>query len=147
MTVSLDGPNDPRLRRVLHYWEARRRGRRFPARNDIDPLDIRFVIGWLNLVDVRLDPLRFYFRIHGTQLSTNGGVDLTGKYLDQHPSPEIRQMVEPLWREVVERGLPTHGTYEASPVIRLHRYEALRLPLGGDGTRVDSLLTCTVERA
>jgi hypothetical protein len=55
-----------------------------PSRADIDPLDLRFAIGNLILVDaIEAEPLRFRVRLHGTNLSERMDFDLTGKMLDE----------------------------------------------------------------
>jgi hypothetical protein len=142
----LDAIEDDRLRRLFQYWDAKRGSRRCPARADIDPLDFAYVIGWVNLLDVSYNPLRFRFRLHGTELRSKNQVDLTGKYLDEHPLADLRAYIEPIWRDVVERGVPTHGFYEQTVANAPHRYEALRLPLSADGQTIDMLLTCTIDR-
>jgi hypothetical protein len=43
---------DPRLKGLLRYWEVKRAGRRFPARADIDPLELKSVLGNIVMVDV-----------------------------------------------------------------------------------------------
>jgi hypothetical protein len=134
------------LRRLFQYWNAKRGTRPYPSRADIDPLDFAYAIGWVNLLDVTYSPLRFRFRLHGTELRAKNQVDLTGKYLDEHPLADLRAYIEPIWRDVVERGVPTHGFYDQTVADTQHRYEALRLPLSSDGQTIDMLLTCTIDR-
>src|SRR5579885_2176177 len=52
---------DQRLVRLYRYWDAKRQGRPYPARRDIDPLDFPYVLGQMMLIDVAYDPLRFRF--------------------------------------------------------------------------------------
>jgi hypothetical protein len=58
---------NPRLQQLYASWLAKRGGRRFPARADFDPIELRFILGNLILVDVvgkekpaaaRLEPRR-----------------------------------------------------------------------------------------
>jgi hypothetical protein len=142
----LDSIEDDRLRRLYQYWLTKRGMRRFPARADIDPLDFAYAIGWVNLLDVTYNPLRFRFRLHGTELRAKNQMDMTGRYLDDHPLADLRDYIEPVWRDVIERGAPTHGFYDQTVAHTQHRYEALRLPLSSDGKTVDMLLTCTIDR-
>lgn len=125
---------------------TKRGTRRFPSRADIDPLDFAYAIGWINLLDVSFNPVRFRFRLHGTELRSKNQIDMTGRYLDDHPLPDLRAYIEPIWRQVVELGAPTHGFYDQSVSNTLRHYEALRLPLSSDGQTVDMLLTCTIDR-
>src|SRR5215475_8410051 len=71
------------LRRLVAHWERLCAGRRMPARAEFDPLDVRFAIGFISLIDVRRDPLRFYFRLDGTKQVELFGVDCTRRYLDE----------------------------------------------------------------
>lgn len=135
---------DERLRRLLAYWEGKRRGRRFPSRADIDPLDFPYAMGWINLVQVEYRPLRFKFRIHGTSLIAKNQYDLTGKYLDEHPLREIAEYCHRVWSDTLARQAPTHGFYDQEVEGRARKCEALRLPLSGDGATIDLLLICTV---
>lgn len=135
---------DDRLRRLFEYWDSKRGGRRFPARADIDPLDFPYVMGWIVLLDVERDPLRFRCRVHGTQLIAKNQFDLTGKYLEDHPMPEFAAHSAQMWREVLDRGEPTHGFYDQIMDEQPRRFEALRLPLASDGETIDMLLVCTV---
>jgi hypothetical protein len=57
---------DPLLQRLYDYWQERRSPRSMPSRSDIDPVDMRFILGNLLLVDVLAAPLRFRIRLHGT---------------------------------------------------------------------------------
>lgn len=137
---------DDRLRRLFQYWATKRGTRRYPARADIDPLDFSYAIGWVNLLDVTYNPIRFRFRLHGTELRAKNRVDMTGKFLDEHPLPELSAYIEPVWRSVVESGEPSHGFYDQTVADKRHRYEALRLPLSTDGRKIDMLLICTIDR-
>src|SRR5258707_2720250 len=83
----------PLLQRLLADWQVRRRERTLPARRDFDPLDLKYILGKLLLVDVERQPLRFRFRLVGTELARRSGVELTGRTLDDYPSPEYREVI------------------------------------------------------
>ena len=63
-----------------------------PARADFDPLDVRYALGCLSLIEVHRDPLRFYFRLDGTKQVDLFGVDCTRRYLDEAMPPEHAAM-------------------------------------------------------
>ena len=131
----------PNLRRLYDYWDGKRAGRRMPARADLDPLDIRFAIGDVILVDVvEGTPLRFFIRLHGTHLSERTNFDLTGKFLDEMPAPEFRDLSARSFRKVVRTCEPLHAQAERLLDDRMHRYEAIILPLSSDGERVDRIM-------
>lgn len=131
----------PRLRRLYEYWCERRRGRRFPARADVDPLDLSFLLGNLILADVvEGDPPAFYIRLHGTNLAERSGYELTGKMLTDLPVGEYRALAVESFTQVAKTGEPVHGHRNRVLDGRLRQYEALILPLSKDGERVDMLM-------
>ena len=131
----------PRLQRLYEYWLAKRGDRAFPARADIDPIEMRFVIGNLILVDVvEGSPLGFRIRLHGTNLAQHVGYELTGKTLDEIPYPEFRDVARESFTRVVRSGQPLRAVRDRVMDEQVHRYETIILPLSGDGERVDMLL-------
>jgi len=132
---------NPRLRRLYDYWCERRGERRFPARADIDPLDLSFLMGNLILVDVAPgEPPGFFIRLHGTNLVQWAGYELTGKALSELPDGEFRQLATRTFTRVAKTGEPFHGNRDRVLDGRPRRYETLVLPLSKDGERVDMLL-------
>jgi len=57
------------LRQLVAHWRRMRGSRRMPTPADFDPLDVRFALGYVSLIEVHRDPLRFYFRLDGTSRS------------------------------------------------------------------------------
>jgi hypothetical protein len=131
----------PKLRQLYEYWEGKRGARSMPSRADLDPVDIRFAIGDVILVDV-LDekPPRFRIRLHGTNLSERTNFDLTGKMLDDMPAPEFRELSTRSFRKVLRTREPLHALAARQLDGRMQRYEAIIMPLSSDGERVDRLI-------
>src|SRR5215472_1830417 len=96
----------PLLQRLHHEWESRRRGRRMPARADFDPVDLKYALGYLSLIDVRRDPLRFRFRVHASNVAGRVGFDLTGKEVDAIADMHYRKLVRAHYIAVVEQRWP-----------------------------------------
>jgi hypothetical protein len=131
----------PKLQQLYAYWDARRGARNMPARADIDPLDMMFVIGNIILVDVLAEtPLRFRIRLHGTNLVQRVGYELTGKMLDDLPVNDFRRLAQQSFTEAVTTATPLAGYRDRVIDGRLARYETVILPMSGDGERVDMLL-------
>lgn len=130
----------PDLLRLLDYWLERCRDGRLPARRDIDPLALPYVIGHLILVDVERDPLRFRYRLTGSSLSLQFNLNLTGRLVDEHPDPTIRRLANEAYATVVTTARPL--AYRRNAVInkRVRRYDVLILPLASDGQTVDKIL-------
>jgi hypothetical protein len=128
------------LRKLYDYWEEKRGERQFPARHDLDPLEFRFALGNIVLVDVEHAPMRFRFRLVGTEVVKYEGVDPTGKYLDELHLAELRQMLDGAYRDAVAARVPVHNVRERFLDGRMRRFEVLDLPLSADGDTIDMLM-------
>src|SRR3546814_16760855 len=84
---------------LYRYWLACRQGRRFPARADLDPLQMRGALGNLPLIEVHRDPLRFRLRLVGTNQTARLGFDPTRLWPDDMTTREYNG--RPRWREKV----------------------------------------------
>jgi hypothetical protein len=140
MPSLIDKIETPNLRQLYAYWDGLRRGREFPARRDIDPLDFRFVLGHVMLLDVLYQPLRFRFRLHGTVLALRAGYDMTGKMADDLPNARNRSMLIERCRTVVERRQPLAMTDNRLLGRSPARFEVLWLPLSEDGSTISMLM-------
>jgi len=129
------------LRQLVAHWQRIRGGRRMPARTDFDPLDVRFALGNISLIEVRRDPLRFYFRLDGTKQVGLFGVDCTRRYLEECMPVDHTAMATASYRGVVDRGEPDYHRRQIAFHERMIDYEIVILPFSSDGARVDLLLT------
>jgi hypothetical protein len=131
----------PKLRRLYEYWLEKRGDRRMPSRADLDPLDMRFVVGNIILVDV-IDgtPLQFRIRLHGTNLSQRVGFELSGKMLDELPETEFRELTRESFTRVVNTGEPRSGRRDRLIDGKLANYETVIMPLSSDDSRVDRII-------
>jgi len=136
----------PCLRQLYIYWEQRRGERRFPARRDLDPLDFRSALGHITLIDVLYDPLRFRFRLHGTDLVRRAGYDMTGKMIEELPNPTNRATLIERCRALVETRQPIRIADKRPLGTRVYGYEAVWLPLGENGLTVTMLMGGLVYR-
>lgn len=113
------------LLRLYDYWAERRRGRSFPSRQDIDPVE-----------------LRFRFRLVGSLMAQRMGFDFTGKMVDEIADAEYRDSLIAAYRQIVESHRPSTVLYERVIDDRPRRFEVLRLPLAADGETINMLLLC-----
>lgn len=134
--------NQPVLQQLQAYWDNKRTGRPHPGREDIDPLELRFIIGNLILMDVEPTPLRFRYRLFGSGIAQRQGFDMTGKYLEQHPWPELAAQARQTYIEVIDSGKPAlirrHGLVNDQYVD----HQSLILPLGH--SRIEMLMVGVV---
>lgn len=136
---------DPRLKGLLRYWEDKRAGRRFPARADIDPLDLKPVLGNIVMVDVVSQEdgsVRFRYRLFGTEFVFYHGADLTGHWLDEIPNTGFRDALISMYHTVIDDGGVRMVSYDYMLESRRHRFQAVILPLSSDNQRIDIILSC-----
>lgn len=129
------------LRQLVAHWSRIRGHRRMPARADFDPLEVRYALGYISLIEVHRDPLRFYFRLDGTKQVDLFGVDCTRRYLDEAMPPDHAAMTSASYSEAVARREPCYHRRQIGFHERLIEYEVVILPFSSDGERVDLLMT------
>jgi len=139
--VLLDRVRHPRIHALCRYWLERRGAREFPARSDLDPLDMKALLGNIVLADVHRAPLRFMYRLHGSLLVQRDGYDMTGKWLSEHPEPEYRERIRASWTRMVEAREPVLSLRDIVVDGRTRCYEAVILPLASDGATIDKLIS------
>lgn len=138
--VSSSDLTNPKVIQLLDYWNAKVTDGRLPSRDDVDPIDLGFILGDLILVDVERDPLRFRFRLMGVGMVERLGYDLTGKLLDEHPEEAFRAWAIELYTEVTTSAAPVAVMSDALLDGRVRKFEAIMLPLASDGRTVDKVL-------
>jgi len=134
----------PELHRLYDYWLSKRAGRRYPARRDIDPIDFRYLLGRIVLIDVLRDPLRFRVRLQGMEVVKYFGRDLTGRTFDEIQRPELRAFLLLRARELVEAGQPHFARRVLAKDGRTLRFEVAVLPLADDGESIDMVLLAII---
>jgi hypothetical protein len=132
----------PRLQRLHRDWEERRRGREFPSRADFNPLDLRYILGNLSLLDVTYNPLQFHYRIHASLLAERIGKEMTNKSVDDIPVANHAKRARDHFTEVVQRRIPL--VYARDPeFIDDHMPKDCEV-LVRDGTIIDMLISALV---
>jgi hypothetical protein len=132
---------DHRLHQIHAYWKSCCRGRRMPARSDIDPVDVPALLPFIFLVDVLSDPRDFRFRLAGTHFRTFAGTEVTGRLVGDVFPPEFNAEVLYHWNNCVERQELAVGSGKLWVPERDHvEWEGIILPLSPDGTTVNMLL-------
>lgn len=90
-----------------NYWNGLRCGRSCPDRAEIDPIiDIPALAPHIMLVDVRLEPLDFRFRLIGSAVRQNFGGDYTGHWFSEYPAVAAGTPIWQRHRTVAETGQP-----------------------------------------
>ena len=137
---------DRLVRRFVEYWRSKRGGGLYPSREAIDPLDFRYVLGDVVLIEAQraptgsLHPWTFRYRLMGANIVERDGYDLTGKTLDDLPEPEYRERLRSTWTEVCDTGIPVYFSREMVLDQRTRRYEVAVMPLASNGQEIDMLI-------
>jgi hypothetical protein len=138
--------HDKRLRRLLEYWTTLRGDAAMPAKAAIDPIDFRYILGYVTLVDVETNPRRYRFRLDGSILARLSGIDYTGRYLDQLDMPDYIDFIAAGYDLVVDGGKPYAYRKEADFDAKTFDEETLILPLGAAGV-VTHLMVAVIPGA
>ncbi|HEX6980222.1 MAG TPA: PAS domain-containing protein [Alphaproteobacteria bacterium] len=141
MSSFRDALGFPRLRELYDYWHRVRGARDVPLRSDIDPLDMRGVLGHVVLFDVERDPIRFRYRLVGTELARVRGVDLTGRYIDEVSIFSAHDAIIRFYTRVVTE--PCIGLQRGPDTLfdaRVGCMFRLSLPMSSDGRAIDMIL-------
>lgn len=134
---------DPRFARMRDYLATVAPPGLLPGRQHIDPLAIRSLLSFINLVDVERDDgrLRFRFRLIGTVQSTAAGREISGKYLEDAVLPEFVGRIRTNMIAVVERREAIYDRFGMPhPDRDFIDTERVYFPLARDGENVDMLL-------
>jgi len=136
------------LEQLFAYWSSRRRGRPFPARADIDPIDIPSLLEHLLLVDVLRDPLDFRYRLVGGHIVDHAGRNVQGRTIrelmdDGDSLDRVLQQKVMLAGEAVAQTLAPvcmELSYRAAASSNRKRLQGVLLPLGQSSEDVNMLL-------
>ena len=142
-------PDDaaPKIRALYDYWlSIRPADAPLPGRRHLDPLDIPELLPNIWMVDVVRDPLRFRFRLIGTEIVKFAGRDLTGSWLHEVVEGYEGSEAFRFHQRAVETGRPGYrrGGLLFDPSNTGLTAERLYLPLAQDGRTVDILLIMTM---
>jgi len=135
--------HDDRLQRLLEYWNRLRGDAAMPPKSAIDPVDFRYILGYVTLVDVEAAPRRYRFRLDGSILARLSGIDYTGRYLDALDMPDYIDFITAGYDLVVDTGLPYAYRKEGDFDAKSFDEETLILPLAA-GDAVGHLMVAVI---
>ncbi len=136
----------PKIRALFDYWQSIHPESGLPGRQHLDPLDIPSLLPSIWMIDVTRDPLRFRFRLVGTEIVNFVGRDVTGLWLDEFFEGYEDNESFHTHRNCALTGVPGYrkGSVLFSPRQAELEAERLYLPLAQDGKEVDILLVMTL---
>jgi len=129
----------PAVLAELHaYWQQCCQGRPFPARADIDPIDIPSLLEHVLLADVLRDPLDFRYRLVGGHIVEHAGRNVQGQtvrglMVDGSPQEQaLQEMAMRAGQAVAETQAPVFIDlkYRSAASDSRKSLHGLLLPLG-----------------
>ena len=139
---SLDFMSDPdqiqdsNVRQFVRLWQDAHVDGRPPAKSFLDPLRLRFLLGSLSLLEVQPEPLRFRYRLVGTDIVQRLGYELTGRWLDEHPDQTLRPFLVKGATMVHHAAMPIYGHVKARTLGEDWLLEVVAVPLLGPSGEV-----------
>jgi hypothetical protein len=139
------------LRRLVDHWEGLRTPNGLPARQDVRPEDLGYILSQIMLVDVHYRPcaapvaaeFTFRFRLVGTRIEETGHPGLQGRWAHELSPLPYRRLVLQAYCEAVREAAPNFYRLALDHADQRLRYERVTLPLASDGRTVDTLLVGT----
>lgn len=129
------------LKALLTYWNSKRAGREMPTRDDIDPLDLGYVLANILMVDVQHQPLRFRWRLIGTEITAVLGRDRTGRWFDEVYEGATLDGFNAALELSVRTRRPMRFVGDGDFAQRDYlAYESIQLPLSDDGELVNIVM-------
>ena len=128
------------FRPMLDYWESKRPDGKLPARADLDPVDLKEVLGWLSLIEVRPSTPRFFIRLLGSSHPARPFGPRHGQDITAMQPVAYRETVVEQYETTVARRAPTlHENVLSFGPHRLS-YQRIALPLAKDHVTPNMLM-------
>ncbi|HEU0217286.1 MAG TPA: PAS domain-containing protein [Stellaceae bacterium] len=137
----------PLVRRFYEYWHAAAPRGRLPGRQHIVPEEIVPLLSRMWILDVFRHPLRYRYRLVGTDMTRSLQRELTGQWLDEAQPESVRNVnLRDRYRFILETG---QVTWRRGATMWLrdpnHRVvENCLAPLATDGETVDKIIALSV---
>jgi hypothetical protein len=137
----------PLVRQFYEYWVGIAPPGRLPGRQHIVPENIVPVLSRLWILDVFRDPLRFRYRLVGTDITRSLQRELTGSWLEEaQPESVDNPNLRDRYRFILETGQPTwrrgRTLWDRDPSHKM--VENCLAPLATDGVTVDKIIAVSV---
>jgi hypothetical protein len=114
-----------------------------PLVRAIDPTPLRFILGWLMIIEPLEGGADFKYRLYGSQIAATTGRDLTGcKVSDSFPL--FAAWTTALYRHVMEHKQPLLTRHAPRRYVPVEQWERLILPFGDQDGNVAWLLVGAV---
>ncbi|MEH6629485.1 MAG: PAS domain-containing protein [Halopseudomonas aestusnigri] len=126
------GPVPEDITRLLKIWNDRKPAAGFPLKSEMNPVDYKFFLGRICILEIQQNPLDFIFRLYGSEISAASPEDLCGKSLLEGTPKEVYRRHFGEFESTFEAAIPQvwHVRYQAE---ESYDYYRLILPFTKDG--------------
>ncbi|HLZ67872.1 MAG TPA: PAS domain-containing protein [Aliidongia sp.] len=129
---------------LLSYWERKRPDSRLPARADLDPVDLKPMLGWISLIDVRPTAPRFCLRLLGSGHPPRPFGPRHGQDISTMQPAAYRDAVAEQYETTIRRRAPTLHENILRFGVHRFRYQRIALPLAKDHVTPDMLMVASL---
>ena len=131
----------PQNRFLLRYWSDLRGARPLPHMREIDAIEMRPALGYVNLLEPVEDGRDFRYRVFGTVVAAVSGFDLTGQLASGlKASTYIVEFGLAAYRAAQRRAEPLFTEHGPPAAVLTSTWHRLVLPFGDDRGEVGRLL-------
>lgn len=134
-----DRINHPVLRQVYLYWESKRNSRTYPARADLDPIEVPLLLPHLVLIDIRRDPFDLIVRLAGTHVVRGIGREVTGLRMQELPTADVASLIDAYASVAADGQARRIQSTCFIPPDRWPQVDRVVMPLARDGQTPDML--------
>jgi len=137
---------DERLVQLLAHWHGLRAAtapESLPPVTQIAPEELRFILGWLMIMEPLDGGADFRYRLYGSNIATTTGRDLTG-HLVSDSFPLFANWTATVYRSAIARRVAVLTRHAPRRYVRVDRWERLILPFAGASGDVERLLVGAV---
>jgi hypothetical protein len=136
----------PHLAFLQRYWSERRRDADLPLSSGIDAIDLAPVLGHVMLMEPVDGGDDFLYRVYGTLIAQQAGMEMTGKRVRDIPAPLVAVYFLATYRAVMQGRRPMFAHHSTHHDIQIAEWDRLILPFVNDEGMVDRLLVGNVSR-
>ena len=125
---------------LYNHWNEIRGNKLLPSRADFNPAAIAKALPYILMLEVHPgNPMRFRFRLSGTETVEVMGINAMGHWIDEFPHTE--EIIE-RYKWLVETHRPYYNSDKLYWAVKdFHHYTALTLPFSDDGENVNILMS------
>lgn len=143
--------DDPQIMELSAYWHKKQASfddNTLPSRNDIDPIEMRRLLGNLMIIDISDDHKKHTYRLVGMNIVEHAREDFTGQDAEQHITAKgLEGTAFRIWLRAMRQSQETAQPVFGDGLLPWRANDSIGcrwgiFPLAADGKNVDKLVIC-----